>query len=179
MKNKTCSIALAGALLLCSAIANANDHCKGPDKFDLTVKKYHLDLNEHKPVCVTVPGTVLIHIKNPSGGGHDVNAGEVSVRQKEPGNPDVQISGDNSDDEEYLKITINGTASVNDEFRFLITVKHVGVLDPRVRVVPSSEVDALFQQSVQQHFYELQAIAKTYGVGVDEAFKILREAQGE
>lgn len=123
--------------------------CPPPNALILRVGKYEMDLQDKRPICVTVPGTFAIKIVNPAGSGISIDPGDVTVKEKQGIN--VTIEGSNSGTTNKLDVVISGTADIDDEFDFLIAVEGVGILDPKVRVVDGNilrqfqhaEIDAL------------------------------------
>jgi len=137
-------VAASAVTLLYATSAYAGHHCANLPGLMLTVKEYHLDLNDNRPICVTVPGEFKIIIHSPPGSGVSVGSGEVSVGQKDDSDePDVVIFGDNTSPTNKISVYLEGDAEVGDEFEFWINVEGVGMLDPRVRVIDN---DALMRQ---------------------------------
>jgi len=144
MKSRSiAALTLAGAFTLAfPAAAVADHHCARLPDLKLTVKKNHLDLNDNRPICTTVPGTFKVKINNPPGSGVEVGAGDVTARGKiddwSPP-PSATMEGDNSADKEYLVVEVKGSAAVGDEFGYWIEVEGVGTLDPTVRAIDTEE----------------------------------------
>jgi hypothetical protein len=137
----------------------------------LTVGKYHLSLNEKRPVCVTAPGIFKIRIKTVPNSGVVVQKGDATVEQKDCG--DVTIAGNNAEQANKITVVVNGSALENYECEFLINVKNVGTLDPRVRVVDN---DLLF--SLQGD--ALYDLLDTLEISLEDANKLIpppREAE--
>jgi hypothetical protein len=126
--------------------ANAQGACAMMADIKLTVQKYHLDLNDRQPICVTVPGEFTIKIHNPLGSGVTVGSGDV-VAEAKPGTS-ITIDGDNASPINKLKIQVDGTADPDDEFEFWIRVEGVGELDPTVRVVDNQFFNALKSEAL-------------------------------
>ena len=150
------SLALAAtALIACSATVTANANCANLPGMMLTVKQYSIDLNDNRPVCVTVPGEFKIKIVNPPGGGHTVAGSDVTVRQKaDAEDAAVLINGANLSPVNKLTVMVEGVPGKSiadgDEFEFWIEIKGVGKLDPRIRVVPSNELRALQEAAIAE-----------------------------
>ena len=137
----------------------------GQNGLKLTVDEYHLSLNDNKPICTTVPGTFNVKIHNPPNSDFDVKAGDVTAEHKE-GSP-YSIKGDNLDDKDYLKITVEefdaesgddkscGDESTDECAKFWIKVKTVGMLDPKVRVVNSNVASSNHQRVLAEVFEDL------------------------
>jgi hypothetical protein len=168
------SLALAAvAMLACSATVTADPSCANLPGMLLTIKQYSIDLNDNRPVCITVPGEFKITIVNPPGGGHSVTGGDVTVRQKaDAEDAAVLIEGDNQSPVNKLTVKVEGvpgkSISEGDEFEFWIDINNVGKLDPRIRVVPG---DQLMQHQVNA----VDATLDSWGVTYEEFEKIRRE----
>lgn len=106
--------------------AMASHDCANLTTLRLTATENHISLNDNMPVCVSVPGSFRIKIKD------TVHAGDATVEQKATST--ITIEGDNSADAEYIDVTTSGTAMEGQEFKFWIKVKDVGMLDPRIKV---------------------------------------------
>ena len=149
MKIKVPLVMLATCCVACStATVTAEEPCPEKAKYVFEVGKYHLLLKAKDPICITVPGEFKLEIDNPSWSGVTVGAGDVTVRQKaDPATAAVLISGDNTSPVNKLTIKVEGVEGKSiengDEFDFWIDVKDVGLLDPRIRVVPSDELSSL------------------------------------
>jgi hypothetical protein len=148
MKKKMLASALLdAACLIASQLSFAGSHtgCADITNYRLTVKMYHLELNDRAPVCMTAPGSFDITIHNPVGSDHDVEVNDVTVSNKGT-DCEVEISGQNSDTTDPLTVTVNITDAggpnecKNDDgdYAFLISVEGVGELDPAVRVIDST-----------------------------------------
>ena len=138
----------ATALIAYSGTASAQADCSNLPGMKLTIKQYSIDLNDRRPVCVyteNLPSKFIIQIVNPQNGGHTVEAGHVTVRQKvEPDDHQVDIKGDNASlsNKLVLLVTVDKgpkwvpIENEPEEFEFWIKVEGVGTLDPRIRVIP-------------------------------------------
>jgi hypothetical protein len=164
----------AGALsLLIGTNAHANHHCANLPGLKLTVKEYHLDLNDNRPICVTIPGEFSITIHNPPGSGVSVGSGDVTAGQKDvSGEPDVEISGDNSSPSNKLTIKIEGDAEDGDEFEFWIEVDGVGYLDPKVKVIDSD-------MQMRLQFNAVDEAMGAWNLGFEDALKLRPPADKE
>ena len=155
-------VAASAVTLLYTASAYANHHCANLPGLMLTVKQYHLDLNDNRPICVTVPGEFKITIHNPPGSGVSVGSGDASVGQKDDSDePDVEIFGDNTSPSNKISVYLEGDAEVGDEFEFWIVVKGVGSLDPKVKVIDS---DAL----MRQQYHAVDDALDAFGLGFED-----------
>jgi hypothetical protein len=165
--NTVLRLVVASAVtLLYATSAYADHHCANLPGLKLTVKKYHLELNDKRPICVTVPGEFKITIHNPPGSGVSVGSEDVSVRQKDDSDePDVKIFGDNKSPTNKVAVSVEGAAGDGDEFEFWIIVKGVGKLDPKVKVIDS---DALMNQQYRAVGDAMDA----FGLTFEDAFKI-------
>lgn len=127
----------------------ANSHkCADLSKSKLEIDEYHLVLNVKKPFCTRVPGTVRLPIENKPNADHQIQAGDVTVAQK--ANSPLTITGSNSANRLELIISVTGVANVNEEADFLITVKDVGMLDPKVRVIDTDALLRLLAQAIRE-----------------------------
>ena len=106
--------------------------CAGPGVI-LKVMKYHLSLDDVRPICVAPGDTFTIMIINPSG---SVQRGHVTVTEKE--NAGLPIRGSNEQTVNKLRVEVSPEAQVDAWYQFLIDVEGVGVLDPTVKVIPIS-----------------------------------------
>ena len=141
--------AILAAILICTtgtACAQA-PACPPAADLKLTVGKYYLNLNDKRPICVTVPGNFKITIKIQQNSGIVINAGDVTAKGKPKDDDttqnDVTIKGDNALDKEKLAIDVGGSAQIDEKFEFWIKVKGVGKLDPIVRVVDNNMMMSL------------------------------------
>jgi hypothetical protein len=133
----------ATALVAYSGTAAADPTCANRADLKLTVKKYHIDLNDKRPVCVEVGEEFEIQIVNPHDGGHDVEQGHVTVQQKTDEKKAVMIiDGKNDSAIKRMTVSVNLASGmtekdykVGDEFSFWIRIEGVGTLDPRIRVI--------------------------------------------
>ena len=159
-------VAASAVTSLFTACAHANHHCANLPGLKLTVKEYHLDLNDNRPICVTVPGEFKITIHNPPGSGVSVGSGEASVGQKDDSDePDVVIFGDNTSPTNKISVYLQGDAKVDDEFEFWINVEGVGMLDPKVRVIDS---DAL----MIQQYHAVDDAMDAFGLQFEDVNKL-------
>ena len=136
-------LALAATALIAYS-GNASADCASLPGFKLTIKQYHIDLNDRRPVCVEVPGAFVIQIVNPMDGGHTVQDNDVTVQQKvDPDEARVTIAGNSVlvNNKLMLVVTVEEgpqgpPPAEGEEFEFWIKIKGVGMLDPRIRVIP-------------------------------------------
>ncbi len=141
----------AVATLLLPAGAHADHHCANLPGMKLTVKELHIDLNDNRPVCTTVPGEFKITIHNPPGSGISVGSGDVTAKQKDDSpDPAVTIDGDNVSPTNKLTIKVEGDASPGDIYEFWIFVEGVGVLDPKVEIVDQDEMKIIQYRTVEE-----------------------------
>lgn len=159
MKNKIILLTFGVIIWLFAGTANAGHHCANLPAMKLTIDVYHLDLNDKTPICVMVPGEFKIKIHNPAG---FVNEGDVTVRQKDDSeDPPVLIYGTNVAPANKITVKVEGNADYGDEIDFWIKVEGVGILDPRIRIVDPSEMNALLYNAVDETM-------DTYGLGIDD-----------
>ena len=100
----------------------------------LTVKTYHLDLNQKVPVDIKLPlpANFKIKIIDPE---NLVTLNSVWVEEKDLSyNPVVSIKGANDSVTNELTVTVSGTAQHDQVFEYFIAVDGVGLLDPKVRI---------------------------------------------
>ena len=139
---------VATAILIAVPAAQASSHqCADLKNMKLGIDEYYLELDSRKPICTKVPGTIKVRIKNPPNSDHVIAKGDV-VTQK-PGSP-LTITGNNSADRLELVISVTGDASADEEAKFFITVKDVGVLDPKVRVVDTDVLLRLLTHAIDE-----------------------------
>ena len=139
---------VATAILFVVPTALASSHqCADLKNMKLAIDEYHLVLDSRKPICTKVPGTIKVRIKNPPNSDHVIAAGDVTVAQK-PESP-LTITGNNSANRLELVISVTGNASPDEEAKFFITVKDVGVLDPKVRVVDTDVLMRLLAHAIE------------------------------
>ncbi len=149
MLSTTRTVFAVTTILFLAMPALANSHkCAELSKSKLEVDEYHLVLNVKKPFCTRVPGTVRLPIENKPNADHQIQPGDVTVTQK--ANSPLTISGDNSANRLELIIKVTGVAKVNEEAGFLIAVKDVGVLDPKVRVIDTNALLQLLSQTISE-----------------------------
>ncbi len=149
MLSNTRTVFAVTTILFLAMPALAKSHkCAELWKSKLKIDEYHLELNVKEPFCIRVPGTVRLPIENKPNADHQIQPGDVTVKQK--ANSPLTITGDNSVDRLELIIKITGVAKVNDEASFLISVKDVGVLDPKVRVIDTNALLQLLSQTISE-----------------------------
>jgi hypothetical protein len=173
MNIKVPLVIVATSLLACSATVTADPSCANLPGLKLTVKKYSIDLNDNRPVCITVPGEFKITINNPPGGDHTVNGGDVTVRQKvEAEDATVLINGANESPVNKLTVEVKLVEGKSfdeyDEFEFWIDVEGVGILDPRIKVVPGDEL-------LMQQINAVEATLDSWGETYEDFEKIRKE----
>lgn len=165
MNKKTILLFLGTVALGCTASTSAQmPECPPPHDLKLTVDEYYLNLNDKRPICVTVPGTFKIAIKQPGNSTVPIEKGDATVRQKEGSN--LTIEGDNSDSADKIAITVSGDPDGQEVFEFWIKIKKVGQLDPKVRVIPSSQLLILKSEA----FYDT---LDTLDLTLEEANKLV------
>ncbi|NQV86904.1 MAG: hypothetical protein HQ492_07500 [Woeseiaceae bacterium] len=170
MKKNIILVVFLTATLGCVAATGAQaDGCPNLASLKLTVDQYHLDLNDKRPICVTSPGTFKIVIHQPGNSTVTVGAGDVTVSAKET--TGVTIDGNNNAPLNKITVNVGAGGLPDDEFAFLIDVKGVGVLDPKVRVIPSSQLMKLRSDT----FYD---VLDTLGLTLEDTNK-LAPPQGE
>jgi hypothetical protein len=164
MKKTTLLVFLIATSISCVSPSSAQaPGCPPAANLILTIDQYHLSLSDKQPICVSLPGTISIKIHQPGNSSVSIGAGDVTAAAKE--STGLMIEGNNNAPINKLKINVSGTAQVGDEFAFLIDVKGVGVLDPKVRVVDNTQMMEL--QSVE--FYDF---LDTLGITLDDANKL-------
>jgi hypothetical protein len=161
------TVAIVTACACASSNAQAPE-CPKAGGLKLTVGNYHLDLNEHKPICVTAPGIFKIKIKTQANSDIVVEKGDATVEQKACSG--ISISGNNADAADKITVVINGNAEENYECEFLIDIKNLGTLDPKVRVIGDQMMFSLQADAV----YDL---LDTLDISLEEANK-LRPPEG-
>ena len=172
MKIKVPLLMVVASFVACSTTTvSATSPCPLPALMELEVGKYHLLLKAKDPICITVPGEFNIKIDNPSYSGVTVGAGDVTVRQKDdPATAKVLISGDNTSPVNWLNVKVEPatgeTVYPDDEFDFWIDVKGVGILDPRIRVVPAGELNSLQWTAVKE-------VLDTWGLTFDDVGELM------
>lgn len=154
--------ALASLIVAHAANSEAPD-CPPAADLKLHVGQYELKLNNKKPICIKLGGTFKITILNPPGSGATVNSGDVTAVEKT--GVSVSIEGNNISTTNKLAITVDGTADVDDIFDFWITVRGVGTLDPKIRVVDNDVM-----MNVQSA--ALYNTLDTLGLSLEEANKL-------
>jgi len=172
-------ILVGAALALSIATAQAQNQCAEMVQLKLTVDKYHLDLNDKRPICVLLGGTFTIKIHNPPSSDIEVGVGHVHVEHKVDNNePRVLIWGSNDDEEDPARLSVNVTlapdknVAVDEEFEFWIKVDGVGILDPRIKVVDNELMNNLQWQAVEETM-------KSWGLTVDDVTELKPPPQGE
>jgi hypothetical protein len=115
-------------VFVCTAAANAQQ-CPGLPS--LKIDEHTLDFSENKPVCVRPNGTFRIRLKPQNG--YPLDYDDVTVRQK--AGP-TRIKKKKIDAQGVMTVTV-GNFTVGTEPQYKITVAGVGVLDPRVRIIPT------------------------------------------
>ena len=143
MKKKLYLAVLAIALSVLATPSQAQE-CARARSLLLTVYTYHLDLNDRMPVCVTLSdidnGTAEFRIRIQDRD-HLVFLGSVKIEAKNSEDAKINISGIN--DKEFNEIIVK-VSLVNDsirpaldeEYEYFIQVDGVGILDPRIRIIP-------------------------------------------
>ena len=122
----------------------------------LKVDRYKLVFVDHNDeistLCVTSPGTFQIRIGNPSSAKHQVKLNDVTVTNKSAVGP--TIDGQNDTKIKKVDVTVGPGLDPGDELDFLITVKDVGVLDPRVRIVDTEIIERLEWEALNEFLVE-------------------------
>jgi biopolymer transport protein ExbD len=170
MNTKATSILVPTAVILLLSSVSAHADCANLPGMRLTAKQNHLSLNDNAPICVTLKedGTIDFMFKITIANPVQVNAGEVRVRQKDSSpQPQVEITGDNVSPVNKIKVHVQGTGELDDEFGFLIEVDGIGLLDPTVRVVDSGT-----QRTLQA--YNLQEVADAWLLSPEEIADLTR-----
>lgn len=165
MKTESISSVLAASLLLHAYAASAADHDKKCPDVQLRIDKHTLDMKEHKPACVTSPGSFVIRLKLEQG--VDLEAGDISVNVKPEYAEKGEISIGSIDlNQPQPKITVLVSPGFSKDSTpgYEIVVKGVGNLDPRVRV--SNNRSLLSNTSLgAQEYAELEThLIQTFGV---------------
>jgi len=156
------TVIVTTAILSMQTACAQTPKCAKPNDIVLTVGQYSLDLEQKNPVCVTAPDTFKIKIKDKTGG--TVAAGDATVEKKNCSG--LTIVGNNIDNKKKIAVNVGGASEKGYECEFLIRVKNVGVLDPRVRVVGSS----FKMQLTSDAFYDT---LDTLDLTVEEANKLI------
>ncbi len=143
----------------CMSTASAQD-CADVAALRLIVDKYHLRLNDKRPICITVPGKFKIKIKQPAGASVTVNAGDVTVTEKTGSALDIE--GDNAAVANKVRVEVDGPALVEEEFDFWIKVEGVGELDPRVRVIDNDSLNQVKKKLIDDLFDTLVTTPEEY-----------------
>lgn len=164
IKNLTAAIIPALALIALQSACAQPPECPPPNELRLIVGQYQLNLNEKKPICVTVPGTFKIRIINPPNSDVNIGVGEVTVEAKSGAG--LSITGSNAAAVKKVTVVVAGSAEKGDEFSFLIRVAGVGVLDPKVRVVDNDTMFLLKSEA----FYDA---LNTLDLSLEEANKLI------
>jgi len=164
--NKKAMLMFFGTLTLgCAASTSAQAPlCPAPNNLKLTVDQYELKLSDKVPICVTSPGTFKIAIHQPGNATVTIGAGDVTVKAKEE--TGLKIEGNNNAPINKITVTVEGDAEPGDIFEFWIEVKNVGILDPKVRVIPSMEMLSLKSTA----FYD---VLDTLDLTLEEANKLV------
>lgn len=132
------NIALVTVAII-TACACASTNAQPPDcppkgQSILTIGQYHLDFNEKKPICVTVPGSFTITIHNNQNPSVPISEGSVTIAAKS--SDGLVIDGKNGVDINKIEVELSGDLEPGiDVYDFWIRVDGLGVLDPKVRVV--------------------------------------------
>lgn len=160
MKKLFLTAVLAGSLsLACSStvVANNLDDCADVPKMKLTLGEYHIDLNDKKAVCVPVNTTFTIQVKKQ--GQYVIQKGWVTVeKKKDSKGPSATVTGNNSADASELKVTIGGTVSEGTTVSFLIKIKDLGELDPKIKIIDNATFLELQARGVRR---VMEAYGKT------------------
>ena len=167
------TILVSAALALSIATAHAQPDCAEMVQLKLTVDKYHLELNDKRPICMTVPGMFKIKIKNVPNSSVTVGDGDVTVVQKDdPAEASVLINGINGANgspvnkvDVEIKLAPDKNVSYGDEFEFLIHVEGVGTLDPRIKVVDNEGLRSL-------QWAEIEDTLDTLTLDVDDIYRL-------
>ena len=166
-RNVRSAITAVSALLLgCTGLASTAVACPPLTAMLITAKENHLSLNDNAPVCVPLneDGTVdytfqlkVVPQANPP----------VAVSVEQKGSATVTIEGNNADDPAKVSVHVHGPAALGDEFSYIIYAEGIGMLDPKVRVIPSDQ-NMTHQAGVLQDYLE------TYGLTTEDVPGLLR-----
>jgi hypothetical protein len=141
MKNKIYLGIFAIALSMLATPGQAQE-CADSTTLTLLVSKYQLNLIDKAPVCIT-PTKTGFAIRVVIAGNIEVK--NVTVGQKVPEKPEepeklfkpVEITGVYDKSSRNLTVTVSGNEiEAGEVFYYLINVEGVGILDPKIRVIP-------------------------------------------
>jgi hypothetical protein len=119
------------AIAACASMTSTTLGCSYQNlNLTLDLNKMHLVPKSAK--CITAGSTVKMKI-TVTGNDLQIGAGDVVITPK-PGNP-AWLNGSNNADPDEIVFTVPGTVTSGEQFKYLINVAGVGILDPIVRVV--------------------------------------------
>jgi hypothetical protein len=109
--------------------------CSPSTTLTLVVSQYHLDLIDKAPVCLRRKSPVFTIRVVVAGNVEEI--GDVTVGQKQPASPrPVTIEGNYDSTNGTLLVFVQGDLEVDDVFKYFIRVEGVGLIDPRIRIIP-------------------------------------------
>ena len=167
------------------AVSTSANAAQCPASPTLKIDKHTLDFNEHVPICVYSGGTFeirLIPISN-----YTLNHEDVTVKEKAGPTP---ISKESVSNQGVMTVRV-GNLTVGEEYGYEITVKDVGVLDPRVRIIPSylalnPEYGNIENYLLEEYSMSLsglveiaQPLRKEYGMTIADILEIVRSPNSE
>lgn len=119
------------AITACASMTSNTLGCS-KQNLNLTLDLTKMHLVPKTAKCVTAGSVVRMKV-TVTGNDLQLNAGDVVISPK-PGNP-AWLNGSNGENPREAVFTVPGNVSTGEEFKYLITVAGVGMLDPIVRVV--------------------------------------------
>ena len=158
---QTVTVCLGVSVL--TAAANAQNCAAIPI---LTIGEHTLDFSENQPVCVTPDGTFEIYIETV--GGYSLNYNDVSVKQKKGF---TKIKKDDVNSQGVMTVEV-GKFTIGAEPKYKITVKNVGVLDPRVRIIPAFHLLHENYAEIEEYLLDEYLLSLS---GLDEIEQYLNE----
>lgn len=166
MMNKKAILLFLGTVTLgCAASTSAQTlRCPPLTNLVLSVGEYHLSLNDKRPICVTSPGTFQIMINEIGNPEEPITMGAATVEAKASNG--VTIKGNNGAAVGKITVDVGPGGEPDQIISFWIKVDKVGILDPKVRVIPSFE----FLSLQSEVFYDT---LDTLGLTLEEARKLV------
>jgi hypothetical protein len=135
MKKKIYLAIFAVALSMLATPGHAQENCAPSTTLTLLVSNYQLNLIDKAPVCIK-PSEPKFLIRVVVAGNVE-GMDEVKVNWKKSQEPGAtKIKGIYDSAGKMLFVFIEGELNVDEVFEYLIEVEGVGILDPKIRIIP-------------------------------------------
>jgi hypothetical protein len=180
MKTHTKAILIFSATaalgISCSSLADNGD-CNGGANPRLMVGTHHLSLNKIKKLCIHPGGVIKIKLdfKNalPDAVKNDI-ANLLHADEKEGSGIDIVAEDHSYDaDDRIWTIQVDPDAEVGAEGEFWIEVDGIGILDPRVKIIPLEVFIQMLNDAINN------VLIDEFGMTIDEVNEFQTSYKGQ